>query len=35
MPNIDVIEHVNIFTLRLVANSIGFRDFEKKNRKRE
>ena len=30
MSNIDVIEHWQIFNLRLVTNSIGFRDFEKK-----
>ena len=35
MPNIDVIEHWQIFNLRLVTNSIGFRDFEKKKIEKE
>ncbi len=35
MPNIDVIEHWQKFKLRLVTNSIGFRDFKKKKIEKE
>ena len=35
MPNIDVVENWQKFKLRLVTNSIGFRDFEKKKIEKE